>query len=263
MSAKLTNAKEHKRRFSRLSIASGLCVVLSFVILYFRASIVYPRSLRTLVWNIIGLVGVIGFLIGILAIEQIMRSRWVLRGGVLAIASIILTALLWNVWLLERIVPRSFANRFPCATNLSQLGKAMLLYANDHKNRYPDPSRWCDLLLEQGEVDVTHFICPSTIIVLRWPFKGGGRRFIWPVPKKGRCHYAMNPNCGPNSPPDMVLLFESKEGWNLYGGPELLTAERHGGDGFNILCNDCSVTFYERSAKLKWKEAEIKKESKN
>jgi hypothetical protein len=37
----------------------------------------------------------------------------------------------------------------------------------------------------------------------------------------------MNPNCEPNSPPDMVLLFETKAGWNQHGGPELFTFDNH------------------------------------
>ena len=63
----------------------------------------------------------------------------------------------------------------------------------------------------------------------------------------------MNPDCEPNSPPDTVLLFETKGGWNLFGGPELLTTENHS--------NTCHVCYKDGSvgritkqeiAKLKW-----------
>ena len=67
--------------------------------------------------------------------------------------------------------------------------------------------------------------------------------FICPERKTGRSHYAMNPNCRPDSPADTVLLFESKEGWNQFGGAELITTERHEGAGSNILFNDLHVSF--------------------
>jgi len=37
----------------------------------------------------------------------------------------------------------------------------------------------------------------------------------------------MNPNCKPNSPPDTVILFETKAGWNQYGGTEPSTLDNH------------------------------------
>lgn len=38
----------------------------------------------------------------------------------------------------------------------------------------------------------------------------------------------MNQNCKPESPPDTVLLFETKNSdWNLSGGQEFLTTENH------------------------------------
>ncbi|MFQ5771390.1 MAG: hypothetical protein ACE5HX_12690, partial [bacterium] len=76
MSEKETNAKGPKCRFSKLAIASALVVVLWALILYFRGVIVYPKSLRVLVWNIMSLVALIGFILGVVAIERIMRSKW-------------------------------------------------------------------------------------------------------------------------------------------------------------------------------------------
>ncbi len=55
------------------------------------------------------------------------------------------------------------------------------------------------------------------------------------------CHYAMNPNCSPDSPGDVVLLFESWGGWSQHGGAELLARGRHDGDGLNICFNDGHV----------------------
>jgi len=69
-----------------------------------------------------------------------------------------------------------------------------------------------------------------------------------------RSDYAMNPNCEPNSPPGTVLLFETKGGWNQFGGPGLLTFENHGGKGCNILFNDGHVEFVRTKLfeELKW-----------
>jgi len=52
----------------------------------------------------------------------------------------------------------------------------------------------------------------------------------------------------------MVLLFETRAGWNQFGGPELLAPENHQGDGCNILFNDMHVEFVEteRFGELRW-----------
>ena len=54
---------------------------------------------------------------------------------------------------------------------------------------------------------------------------------------------------------DVVLLFETKAGWNQFGGPELLTTEHHEGKGCNVLFNDGDVEFIkkEQVGELKWK----------
>jgi prepilin-type processing-associated H-X9-DG protein len=50
------------------------------------------------------------------------------------------------------------------------------------------------------------------------------------------------------------LLFETAEGWNQFGGPELLAPENHNGDGCNILFVDNHVEFVEkrRFGELRW-----------
>ena len=78
---------------------------------------------------------------------------------------------------------------------------------------------------------------------------------ICPSAGEGKSHYAMNPNCEPNSPADTVLLFETEGGWNQFGGPEILTTENHNGEGCNILFNGGYVEFVKTKNldKLKWK----------
>ncbi|MBN2133239.1 MAG: hypothetical protein JW741_27315 [Sedimentisphaerales bacterium] len=53
----------------------------------------------------------------------------------------------------------------------------------------------------------------------------------------------MNPHADPCSAADVVLLFESKPGWNQSGGVELLTTENHGGQGCNVVFVDGHVEF--------------------
>jgi prepilin-type processing-associated H-X9-DG protein len=115
----------------------------------------------------------------------------------------------------------------------------MQVYASEYDNKYPTADRWCDLLLQYGRAHEELYVCKGA-------FKKGNKK---------PCHYAMNPNCEANSPPDMVLLFETKGGWNQHGGPELLTFENHKGKGCNILFNDLHVEFVntERLGRLKWK----------
>jgi hypothetical protein len=127
-----------------------------------------------------------------------------------------------------------------CGTNLSGLWKALLIYANDNDSKYPTVDKWCDLLIEHGEVTEKNFVC-------------GGAKL---ANNKERSHFAINPNCDINSPPERVLLFDTKGGWNLFGGRELLSTDNHKGSGCSILFNDGRVEFVkaEEIDKLKWKD---------
>ena len=121
---------------------------------------------------------------------------------------------------------------------MSQLGRAMLIYAND-QDGFPDTSKWCDLLIEHAELNPGTFRCKGAL-------------------QQGRCHYAMNKNVINFSkrdiPPDMVVLFETHPGWNQVGGPELLTTDNHQGEGCNILFADNHVEFVrtQNLDRLKW-----------
>jgi hypothetical protein len=114
-----------------------------------------------------------------------------------------------------------------------------------NKKLYPRPSEWCNDILRPfpafginaaGRLDSKPHICPSA-----------GR---------GKNHYAMNPNCKPDSPADMVLLFEARAGWNLHGGPGLFTFDNHDPKGGCVLLNDGTVKFIrtpEELQQLRWK----------
>ena len=143
---------------------------------------------------------------------------------------LLIIAILWPV--LIRLC--EYRRRIRCGENLTGLGKAMIISACYCDDKYPTPDKWCDLLIKYAEMTEKEFVCPSA---------GGGR-----------CHYAMNPNAKLTSTPDIVVLFETKGGWNQFGGPELVTFENHEGKGCNVLFNDFSVEFVkpERLGELKW-----------
>jgi prepilin-type processing-associated H-X9-DG protein len=177
---------------------------------------------------------------GIVALVKIGKSTGQLKGNGLAIAGICvpavalpLMALLMAIMMPALARTRTIAQRMVCATNLSGLGKAMLIYANDYNDIFPTTSKWCDLLVEYQNVSKQTFACPAALTKYR------SVRFI------DQCNYAMNKNVeklGENAPPDMVLLFESQPGWNQSGGPEILTTDNHY-EGCNIAFVDGHVEF--------------------
>ncbi len=127
-----------------------------------------------------------------------------------------------------------FAGRLLCTINLKKLEVVMNEYAEKSGSRYPDPARWCDLLVKHVKVPQDFFICRSAA--------------------PARCHYALNPYCKPDSPGDVVFLFEAKGGWNQHGGPELMIFDNHGDAGCNVLFANGYVAFVKRedTDKLKW-----------
>ena len=188
----------------------------------------------------------VSVILGLVALVRIRRRKGFLEGQGLALTgvlgSIVVLSLLILFFATLDYQMRAKAEghvTVACATNLYALGKTIEGYANYFDGEYPTTEKWCDLLVEGNYASKKMFIC------------GGAPR----QDDNGKCHYAMNPNCEPNSPPDMVLLFETKGGWNQFGGPEILTTENHGGKGCNVLFNDGSVRFVRTKelVKLKWK----------
>jgi hypothetical protein len=113
---------------------------------------------------------------------------------------------------------------------------------------YPERQRWCDAMewafagprirSERHEVDtrMNVHVCPSV--------------------GEGMSTYAINPSCKYDSPPDIVLLFETKTGWNQHGGSELFTFDNHDPKGGCVLLNDGTVKFIrtkEELQQLRWK----------
>ncbi|MBD3331511.1 hypothetical protein GF356_01570 [candidate division GN15 bacterium] len=167
--------------------------------------------------------------------------------------------------------------RFWCAMSLRRLHFDHVVRSQE--STYPAPRRWCDAIVEHlqqrqtsrggervgqtySDADIAAlFRCPNEsehmdtsadepIDEANHAERTGDVALSWVS------DYAMNPNCEPNSPPDTVLLFEAKPGWNQQGGPELFTFDNHDPKGGCVLLNDGTIRFIrteEELTELRWK----------
>lgn len=110
---------------------------------------------------------------------------------------------------------------------LKGLATALICYANENNDYFPDAEQWTDLLIEEG------YLHPEYII-------------------DGRIKHAMNINASgmhaKDLPKDMVLLFEAKGPKNLTGGPELIKAQKYRWPGHAVQFGyivDC-IRFYKK-----------------
>ena len=104
--------------------------------------------------------------LGIVALVKISKSTGQLKGSGLAIAGIVIPPASLPIIAIGALMHalarvRQTAFRMVCGTNMSGLAKAMLIYANDYNDKFPDPSKWCDLLIAHCEVAPVTFCCKS------------------------------------------------------------------------------------------------------
>lgn len=166
------------------------------------------------------------------------------RRSKFSLVRVLVTAFICFTILYVLLLPAIFNARAPhpghisCMGNLRSLGVYLAIYADDYRGVYPPSERWCDAIVDP---------CGSD--------DHGVRSLLrCPKAKVGPCNYSMNPNAGPRQARDVVLLFESKPGWNQSGGAELLTTENHQGKGCSVLFTDLHVEFVkaEDLSKLRW-----------
>ncbi len=145
---------------------------------------------------------------------------------------------------------RALYLRGDCAIKLYRIGSQWRIMAREGI-AWPASSEWSDVFFRR------RMTSPSLIITdYAKAVKSIGEKFTCPSAGGGKCHYAMNPTCKPGSPVDMVLLFETKAGWNQHGGPELFTCDNHDPKGGCVLLNDGTVKFVrteEELMRLRWK----------
>ena len=214
-----------------------------------------------------GVSAIAGLIISIIALFQIKLSKGKVTGYRLAIAGIVVPIVVITLFcsIMLTVSPRrDLRARKICATNLALIWKAMSTYENEHGGKYPPVDQWCDLLEKQYGMTQRQFVCLSAkednysyttdsnspndrIFLYKDP---NGRHFY-----KKRSYYSLNPNAEPNSPADLVLIFESKGGWNQFGGMELVAPQNHRGRGCNVLFNDGHVNFVRTKdlKNLRWK----------
>lgn len=202
-------------------------------------------TILLLILSIFAVAIILAYVLGIVSILRINKSKGRLNGIGFAIAGTHISFLVGFLFITALPRIRSIAPRMVCGSNIAAIGRAMLLYANDYNGMLPTPSKWCDLLIEHGNVTKEQFKCRGM--------------------KRGPCNYAMNKNVekiGINGPPDMVVLFETYPGWNQAGGSEILTTVNHEGEGCNVLYLDNHVYFEKIDSLqyLKWKAEEDKRE---
>ena len=148
-----------------------------------------------------------------------------------------------NVKIIEPAQMQPFKLRFECALNMGRLYTSGALYRKKVTS-YPQPSQWCDFVIR--ERTNRSYVSDGAM----------NSCFKCPAASEGKCSYAMNPDCEPDSPDDMVLLFETKAGWNQHGGRELFTFDNHEPKGGCVLLNDGTVKFIrtkEEFQQLHWK----------
>jgi hypothetical protein len=143
-----------------------------------------------------------------------------------------------------------FSVRQHCATNLYRLGVDLRTMSREGI-AWPAPHEWSDVLFHRRITSPTLLITDYSKAT-----KSIGKEFTCSGAGEGKCHYAMNSACQPDSPPDMVLLFETKAGWNQSGGLELFTFDHHDPKGGLVLLGDGTVKFIrtkEELKQLRWK----------
>lgn len=180
-------------------------------------------GVASLVLGILGFVtcgvsAIVGLILGIIAMSHEKKSGR--SAGGIALAGTIVSALFilmlpigFAMFLPALAKAKQRAETIHCINNVRQLALASLMYAGSHTNQLPAAATWCD--------DVKSFVTDTA--VFRCPTAGPG----------DRCDYAFNSRLdGVNLTsinPNTVLLFESSDGWNRAGGPEiLLQPSRHG-----------------------------------
>lgn len=262
-----------------LALISVVCIV-GFCVVPDKMCALFPLVFASLVLSLI---------FGLVSTWRIRESSGVLKGQVFARTGCLISAGLIGFgffvgvttpYIKSFLYKHGITYRVICGTNLRNLGTAMRQYANDYNGRYPTANTWCDLLVEHAHVGKRTFVCrtaePTTTyrtsdpneepnlgvpveFLGKYDDTGEGHSYVY-LPCWS--HYAINPNCGPNSGLDVVLLFETKGGWNQFGGAEILTFENHQGKGCNVLYNGGDVEFVkpEEMIKLKWKPDKNKSE---
>ena len=163
----------------------------------------------------LGITGVIGLILGIVALSTIRKERGRLRGNGLAIAGIIVSCVSFMFILVQIaiLMPALFKARSQARTvvslnNLRELSFAAMIYSEENDGKLPPSESWPEVLRPY---------CSNIDALLKSPFD----------PDAGRA-YAMNANLDGlklsdiEQPANVVVFFECRFGSPAGGGRELL-----------------------------------------
>lgn len=119
---------------SRLSIIALVLAVLS-ILVFFPPLVLLFRVLGRLVLFL----PLLAVILGIISIVRIERSGGKVTGRIFAVAAVLIPVFagLLLVLIFSYAPRRSTAYRMVCGINLSGIGKAMLMYANDYDDEFP------------------------------------------------------------------------------------------------------------------------------
>ena len=126
-------------------------------------------------------------------------------------------------------------NRVKCRIQLRNLYDAMIAYYNEY-DAYPDTNQWCDELYQHLKIRM-----PNYNFDYRFKCTGG---------EEGRSNFALNPTVTEESSGNTVWIFDSKAGWNLNGGEDLVNFDNHEDKCINVLFHNGDVMYVEKD-KLK------------
>jgi hypothetical protein len=127
-------AESVKVKTSRIAIASLLLGILSIVVFYLAAA---EKS------DIIAIISfglaISALALGIISLIRIGLSAGRITGKGIAVTGIMIPVVLYTMLIIITLKhrPRSIAFRMVCGSNLSGIGRAMLIYANDYDNKFP------------------------------------------------------------------------------------------------------------------------------
>jgi len=119
---------------SRLAITSFVLAILS----PFAFFIALRLGIKTFATSCL-LVAMLALVLGIISLVQIGLSAGRVTGKAFVSIGIAILAVFFSLMFLRAVLPRtrSVAFRMVCGSNLSGIGRAMLIYANDYDNSFP------------------------------------------------------------------------------------------------------------------------------
>lgn len=129
-----TPAESVKVTTSGLAITAFAFTILAFFLLPFAVRL--NSKLFAVIWIFIASLAII---LGIVGLVQIGLSGGKVTGKAFAATAVAIPVLLYFVMFFCAALyrPRSIAFRMVCGSNLSGIGRAMLIYANDYDNCFP------------------------------------------------------------------------------------------------------------------------------